>query len=139
MAAGAAEPSAAERAAIFKAAGFKAKGDKYVRCEDDTTQSATPGRIEFEDVNGDSSAEAWVKESSLFCYGNTAEYFVLLAKGAKGTWTILLEDTGVPVVLKTKSNGWPDIESGGPGFGKFPVYRYDGKNWGEGNQLRPGH
>ncbi len=129
MTAGAAEPSAAERAAIFKAAGFKAKGDQYVRCEDDVTMSYSPGRIEMEDLNADGTAEAWVKEGSLFCYGNTAEFFVLLSKQANGAWINVLESVGVPTALETKSKGWPEIEVGGPGFGKFPVYGYDGKNF----------
>jgi hypothetical protein len=100
MTAGAAEPSAAERAAIFKAAGFKAKGDKYVRCEDDVTMSYSPGRIEMEDLNADGTAEAWVKEGSLFCYGNTAEFFVLLTKEANGTLINILESVGVPMTLE---------------------------------------
>lgn len=129
MAAGAAEPSAAEHAAIFKAAGFKAKGDRYVRCEDDVTMSYSPGRIEMEDLNADGTAEAWVKEGSLFCYGNTAEFFVLLTKDATGAWINILESVGVPMTLETKSKGWPDIESGGPGFVKVPVYRYNGRNY----------
>jgi len=127
--AGSAEPSAPERAAIFKAAGFKAKGDKFVRCEDDVTLSYSPGRTEMEDLNADGSAEAWVKEGSLVCYGNTAEFFVLLTKDANGAWINILENVGVPMTLETKNKGWPDIEAGGPGFDKSPVYRYDGKSY----------
>jgi len=120
-------PSDANRAAIFKAADFKAKGDKYTHCEDDVTPSYTPGSIELEDLNGDGMQEAWVKESSTFCYGNTAEYFVLVGKDAKGEWRRLLESPGIATTLKTKSKGFPDIEVGGPGAGPFPVYRYNGK------------
>jgi hypothetical protein len=126
-AASAAEPSATERAAIFQAAGFKPKGDRYVRCEDDVTASYMPGQIELQDLNGDGKAEAWVKESSTFCYGNTAEFFVLLGKNASGKWTVLLQEVGVPLVLESRTRGWPDIEVGGPGAGPFPVYRYDGR------------
>jgi len=119
--------SAAERAAIFKAAGFKQKGNEWRRCEEDPpSASSQAGRIELDDLNGDGKAEAWVKESSTFCYGNTAEFFVLLAKSDDGTWRKLLEETGVPTVLKTKRQGWPDIEVGGPGFGKFPVRHWNG-------------
>jgi hypothetical protein len=122
--------SAAERAAIFKAAGFKQKGNQWIRCEEDPpTASSQPGRIELEDLNGDGKSEAWVKESSTFCYGNTAEFFVLLAKSDDGTWRKLLEETGMPTVLKTKRQGWPDIEVGGPGFGKFPVRHWNGKTY----------
>lgn len=124
-----AQPSASESAAIFKAAGFKAKGGKYVRCEDDTTLSHSPGRIELEDLNGDGTPEARVKESSTFCYGNTAEAFVLLAKDAKGAWTKLLDAIGMSLTLETKHKGWPDIEVGGPGMGPFPVYQYNGKKY----------
>jgi len=70
-----------------------------------------------------------VKESSTFCYGNTAEFFVLLAKGDDGGWRKLLEEVGVPTVLETKRQGWPDIEVGGPGFGKFPVRHWNGKTY----------
>jgi hypothetical protein len=122
--------SAADQAAIFKAAGFKAKGDKWVRCEDDTTQSAMTGFIEVEDLNGDGVNEAWVRESSLFCYGNTAEAFVLVGKDAKGAWSILLDQVGMGLALDTKSkSGWKDIEVGGPGMGPFPKYRYDGTKY----------
>ena len=128
-AASAAEKPSADEQAIFNAAGFKVKGDTYTRCEDDITMSHMPGRIEMEDLNGDGVEEAWVKESSSFCYGNTAEAFVLVSKDKDKNWVILLDQVGVPVVQKTKSKGWPDIEVGGPGFGKFPVYRYDGKTY----------
>jgi hypothetical protein len=125
----AADSGGAESAAIFGAAGFKAKGNKWVRCADDVTQSYMPGTMEREDLNGDGAAEAWVKESSLYCYGHAAEAFVLLARDANGRWTALLDEVGVPVVLKTRSQGWPDIEVGGPGAGPFPVYRYSGKTY----------
>lgn len=124
------EPSPAEKAAIFKAAGFKAKGDKFVRCEDDTTASYMAGFIEWDDLNGDGTKEAFVRESSLFCYGNTAEAFVLVAKNDKGAWSVLLDQVGMALVLDTKAgNGWKDIEVGGPGAGPFPKFRYDGKTY----------
>lgn len=118
----------AEQAAVFKAAGFKQAAEgRYIRCEEDPpTLSYSPGRIEMEDLNGDGQPEAWVKEGSTFCYGNTGEAFVLLGKGAAG-WRVLLEAVGIPMPQQTKRSGWPDIEVGGPGFGKFPVYRWDGK------------
>lgn len=118
----------ADRAAVFKAAGFKARGNPYVRCEEDPpTASYTPGRIEVVDLNGDGRPEAWVTESSLFCYGNTASFFVLVTKDEGGTWRKLMEEVGVATALATKHLGWPDIEVGGPGFGKFPVHRWNGK------------
>ena len=121
---------AADTAAIFKAAGFKLKGGKQVRCEDDTTASYMAGFIEADDLNGDGAKEAFVRESSSFCYGATAEAFVLVAKNAKGEWTAVLDQVGMALVLDTKAkNGWKDIEVGGPGAGPFPKYRYNGKKY----------
>lgn len=122
-------PSAEERAAIFKAAGFKAKGDAWIRCEEDPpTASYSPGRIELADLNGDGNPEAWVYESSVFCYGNTAESFVLLTK-AGDSWRKLADEVGVPMPLATKRQGWPDVQVGGPGSEKLPVLRWNGKSY----------
>jgi hypothetical protein len=121
--------SAADKTAIFKAAGFKLKAGKQVRCEDDTTASYMAGFIEEADLNGDGANEAFVRESSSFCYGHTAEAFVLVAKNAKGEWTAILDQVGMALVLDTKKNGWKDIEVGGPGMGPFPKYRYNGKKY----------
>lgn len=125
-----AELTPADRAAVFTAADFKkTRSGQYIRCEEETpTASYTPGRIELADLNGDGQPEAWVTEGSLYCYGNTGEYFVLVMKDA-GVWRKLLDGVGIPTVLKTKRLDWPDIEVGGPGFGKFPVYRWNGKSY----------
>lgn len=120
------ELGAEDRAAVFAAAGFVQRGDQYVRCDDTVTASAMPGFIELADLNGDGRSEAWVRESSLFCYGDTAEAFVLLTRDADGAWIKLLDQIGVALPLETRHNGWPDIEVGGPGPGPFPVYRFDG-------------
>jgi len=127
-AASAAEPSKEEREEIFKAAGFEPKGDGFVHCDEDVTVSPSPGRIEMADVNGDGTRDAWVTESSTFCYGDTGEFFVLLTRRAGGAWVNLLEAVGVATPLSTRSNGWPDIEVGGPG-GEFPVYVFDGRKY----------
>jgi hypothetical protein len=120
--------AAADQAAAFKAAGFTKKGAKWVRCDDTETASAQPGWLEPADLNGDGTPEVWVKESSLFCYGNTAEAFVLLTKTPAG-WKVLLDQVGVPVELPAKAAGWPLIEVGGPGMGPFPRYRYTGARY----------
>ena len=129
----AAQPSESERDAIFKAAGFTAKGGQYIRCEEDPpTMSYMAGSIELADLNSDGKSEAWVKESSLFCYGHTAEFFVLLTQNENGAWVRLLESVGVPMVQAGQRNGWPEIEVGGPGSGPFPVYYFDGKQYVQG-------
>lgn len=121
--------SKADHEAVFKAAGFVPKGDKYVRCDDTVTESFQAGSIETADLNSDGEPEAWVTEGSLFCYGNTAEAFVLVARDNKGEWIKLLDEVGVPTALTTFRNGWPDIKVGGPGPGPFPVYYYDGSKY----------
>lgn len=120
--------SPADRAAAFKAAGFKLKDREWVRCEDDPTASRRSGALEVADLNGDGAPEVWITEGSLFCYGNTAEAFVLLTRKGGG-WTVLLDEVGVPSVRAAKRAGWPDIEVGGPGFGPSPVYRFDGAKY----------
>jgi hypothetical protein len=125
--AGAQELAPADKAAVFAAAGFTQRGEQYIRCDDTTTNSSMPGFIETGDLNGDGSLEAWVRESSTFCYGHTAEAFVLLTKGSDGNWIKLLDQIGVGLPLETSHNGWRDIEVGGPGAGPFPIFQYDGK------------
>lgn len=114
--------SPADQDAVFSAAGFKAKGGDYVLCEDDVTASYMPGRIELADLNRDGQAEAWVKESSLYCYGDTAEYFVLVTKNSGSSWVKLLAEIGVPLELESRHNGWP-------GASPFPVYVFDGSTY----------
>lgn len=130
--------SDAEQAAVFKAAGFKkAKDGRYIKCQEDpSTLSYTPGQIELVDLNGDGQPEAWVTESSSFCYGSPHSYFALMRKSG-GAWREMLNDIGIPVVLKTMRSGWPDIEVGGPGFGKFPVYLWTGKGYVRFTPKRP--
>ena len=119
--------SAADKTAAFRAAGFKPSGREWVRCEDEAA-SAQTGFIEAADLNGDGAPEAWVRESSTFCYGNTAEAFVLVTKRPAG-WSVLLDEVGMALERPTKRQGWPDIEVGGPGGGPFPVFRYDGAKY----------
>lgn len=70
-----------------------------------------------------------MRESSTYCYGNTAEAFVLVGKDAEHDWAVLLDEVGVPIERETRQHGWPDIEVGGPGAGPFPVYRFDGTRY----------
>jgi hypothetical protein len=118
----------ADKAAAFRAAGFKQKGREWVRCDDTMTPSRQSGSIEVTDLNGDGGPEAWVKEGSTFCYGNTAAAFVLMTRKGPG-WVVLLDGVGIPVLRETKSTGWPDIEVGVPGIGPPPVYRFNGTTY----------
>lgn len=126
-----AEPAsltAADKAAAFRAAGFKLQGTEWTRCEDDVTASRQSGSIELADLNQDGAPEAWVRESSLFCYGNIAEAFVLLTRRPSG-WKVILDEVGSALELPTGYLGWPDIEVSGPGVGAMPVYRFNGSRY----------
>jgi hypothetical protein len=120
--------SPAESAAIYTAAGFKVKGKTIGGCD-----AADPGwprssfSIEAIDLNGDGKAEAIVTEGNVACYGRDEMGFTILARAPDGKWRVLARDTGGTMVLKTKHNGWLDIEYGGPGMQKHPVLRFDGK------------
>jgi len=120
--------SDADKAAAFKAAGFTLKGGQWVRCEDDVTESKQTGSLEVADLNGDGAPEAWIRESSTFCYGNTAEAFVLLTRRPAG-WAVILDEVGMAAELGAKTHGWPDIEVGGPGFDAMPVFRFNGDRY----------
>jgi hypothetical protein len=126
----------ADTAAAFKAAGFMRRAGEWVRCDDTQTASRQSGALEVADLNDDGAPEAWVRESSLFCYGATAEAFVLLTKRGS-TWTVLLDEVGVPMPRPTRTRGWPDIEVGGPGLGAMPVYRFDGARYRRTAGARP--
>jgi hypothetical protein len=118
--------TAADKAAIFKAAGFTRQGANYTRCAEDPSASHMFGQIEAADLNGDGKPEAWVRESSTYCYGSTESAVVLLTKAPNGAWKVILDEVGVDVVEKTKHLGWPDITIGGPGFGKMPLFVFNG-------------
>jgi len=117
-------------AAAFSAAGFSPSPDgRYIRCQEDPpTLSYMPGASKVVDLNGDGNPEVWITESSLFCYGNTGSAFVLLTRDGDG-WRTLLDEVGMQQVLDIQHFGWPDIEVGGPGFGKFPVYHWNGQDY----------
>lgn len=128
--AGPAGLSAGDLAAAFGAAGFALDADgRWIRCQEDPpTLSYGPGRAEVTDLNDDGSPEVWITENSLFCYGNTGSAFVLLTREDTG-WRTLLDAVGMPLQRDIRHNGWPDIEIGGPGFGSFPVYRWNGHDY----------
>jgi hypothetical protein len=120
----------ADSTAAFKAAGFKLDGGNWKSdCGDPGTASYTPGSIEVDDVNKDGRPELWITESSSYCYGNTGVAFWLMAKNPDGGWALLINDTGVHGALATVRHGWPDIEVGGPGTGKFPFYKFEGRKY----------
>lgn len=122
--------SAADETAAFKAAGFTQKGKIWrTDCDEPGGGSYTPGAVEqAKDLNGDGRPEALITEGSGFCYGNTGTGFMLVSKQADGRWKLLYQSQGIPTLLDTKVNGWPEIEVGGPGF-CFAVLGWNGKEF----------
>lgn len=128
-----APPTAADSippADIFRAAGFALVDGAWTKCGDPGTASYEPGSImQRGDFNGDGSFDAFVTEGSTFCFGMTGTGYTLVTRRQDGTWRVMDERTGVPHLLTTKgTDGWPDIEVGGPGF-CFPVLRWNGKQY----------
>jgi hypothetical protein len=126
----AAQPAAssADRA-IYRAAGFTWRGGAWHSgCGDPGTDAYQGGTIErVGDLNGDGLPEVVVNEGSSWCYGNTGTAFWLLAGQPSGRWKVMLQSSGMAMVLRTRGNGgWPDISIGGPGF-CFPVLRWNGQ------------
>lgn len=120
--------NAADTAAIYAAAGIKTKAGKLVGCADGNPDWPAPSMsIDAADLGGDGKMEAIVNEGSTACYGNTGNHFTVVGKDATGKWVKLGDATGMPGVLKTRHNGWLDIEIGGPGFARMPVMRWNGK------------
>lgn len=116
-----------QRAAIYKAANATRKGAKWLICADEPQpEGATIESIT--DLNGDGRAEALVTEGGTFCYGNTGAYFALIGQQPDGSWKQIEAGTGIATFLKTRTLGWPDLETGGPGF-CFPVSRWNGRQY----------
>ncbi|WP_426167300.1 hypothetical protein [Sandarakinorhabdus sp. DWP1-3-1] len=118
----------ADTAAIYKAAGFAMKGKAVVDCAaGDASWPRSNFVIEAIDLSGDGRPEAVLSEGNIACYGRDETGFTILARNPDGSWRKIGASTGGIMPLKTRHNGWLDIEYGGPGLQKQPVMRFDGK------------
>ena len=134
----AAEPNAQEDIALtakqtsdaFAAAGFRKQKDGWHACDDPGTASYTPGAIEqIADLNGDGLPEAVISEGSGYCFGAAGQGYYLVSAQKDGSWKLMDFGEGMPRFLSTKgTDGWPDLEVGGPGF-CFAVLRWDGQQY----------
>ncbi|NMM77650.1 hypothetical protein [Acidovorax sp. SRB_24] len=113
--------SPTDTAAAFKAAGYKLKGTKWMACAEGTVS-------EVRDINGDGLPDAIVSEGGTKCHGMTGEGYSLVSKQSNGSWKLVSGGTGIPLFLKTRAKGWPDLQVGGPGF-CFPVLRWNGQSY----------
>jgi hypothetical protein len=121
---GAQAQTSTDRAAAFKAAGFVAKAGRYPACDPAQTLG-----IEFRDLNGDGRPDALITDSGLACYGQDEVGFVIVTKDQAGKWRKLFNSPGVATFQTSRgAGGWPDIESGGPGF-CHPILRWNGADY----------
>jgi len=122
--------AAVDDATLFQAAGFQREGDHWAKCGDPGTAGYEPGAISQQgDFNGDGRPDAIVTEGSSACFGMAGLGYTLVSRQADGSWAILSEGAGIPRLLETTgSDGWPDIEIGGPGF-CFPIHRWNGREY----------
>lgn len=120
----------AETAAIYKAAGFTLEGSKVIGCDaSDPSWPRSSFFIEAVDLNADGKPEAIVSEGNIACYGGAEQGFTILARNPDGTWRSLGAQSGATRVLKTRHNGWLDIEFGGPGTQAQPVLQWNGTSY----------
>lgn len=120
--------SPADTAAIYKAAGLALKGKTVVDCAAaDPSWPRSHFDIEAIDLSGDGKPEAVLSEGNAACYGRDETAFTIVARNPDGSWRKIGASTGGIMPLKTRHNGWLDIQYGGPGLQKQPVMRFDGK------------
>lgn len=115
---------------IFTAAGFNRTDGHWAKCGDPGTVSYQPGEIAHRgDFNDDGRPDAVVVEGGTFCFGMTGMGYTLVSRQADGQWRIMDERPGILEFLDTRgTDGWPDIEVGGPGF-CFPVIGWNGSSY----------
>ncbi len=115
---------------IFIAAGFEQTDGAWSKCGDPGTLSYESGTImQRGDFNNDGSPDALVTEGGTYCFGMAGTGYTLVSRKPDGNWMMMDERIGIPRFLSTKgSEGWPDIEVGGPGF-CFPVIRWNGQEY----------
>ena len=120
--------TAAETSAIYKAAGFAVKAGFPLGCNTGNPDwPASSFSIEAVDLSADGKPEAVITEGNAACYGGDESAFIIVAKSPDGSWHKIGAGNGGYLPLKTKHNGWFDIEYGGPGTQKHPVMHWDGK------------
>ncbi len=99
--------------------------------DEGTAENPFEARVYPLDINGDGIAEVAVVFGNSFTsgmYGQSANLFI---KNADGAYTNNFGFPGVLILTKSKPNTYPDILIGGPGFDPYPVWRWDGKMYGE--------
>lgn len=77
------------------------------------------------DLNKDGIEELFITENSFF-FGQGGGPFTLYIKDLKGVYQVAASSSGIPMILKTISVGFPDLLVGGAGM-ELPIWQYNGK------------
>jgi hypothetical protein len=101
--------------------------DKKQFSADGTTDIPYEVHVYPMDLNNDGKEEIGILEYSSY-FGGTGAKFTLLIKDASGKYQVAVQQIGMPAILSSKPNTYPDLMLGGPGF-EQPVYRYNGKTY----------
>ena len=84
--------------------------------------------VELLNLNADSKMEVVVLYGGTCLAGNTATGFLLYTVNSSGKYYRCMDEVGILSPLKTRTNGFYDIELGGPGF-EFPIYKWNGTKY----------
>ena len=118
--------AASEQREIFVALDLKvaADGKSFV---DTVCEQPAGAQVEFRDMNGDGKDEVLVLYGNSCTAGMTGSSVALFIQDAAGKYQKNLGFPGASADPKPeKSQGYPDLLIGGPGF-CFPVWRWNGK------------
>lgn len=77
------------------------------------------------DLNGDGQPEVFISIRGFCLGGGAGEQMNLYIRDSHGRWQPQFGFPGIPILLRSGHDGFPDIEVGGPGF-CFPVWRWNG-------------
>jgi len=117
-------PSDVDLQSIYKILDIKEVNGKLV----DVCEQEVEPDIELVDLNKDGNSEIFIMVESS-CFGNAGFYLSLLIKDKNNQWQ---ENFGFSAggyrLLKSVSDGYPEIEITGPGF-CFPVWRLNGAKY----------
>lgn len=116
-----------EAQVIAQATGGRMKAKSGTYFEKDCNEKTDYG-ADVVDLNGDGQPEVFVNVSGTCMGGRAGVHLSLYIKNPAGQWKQQFGFPGMYNILKTKSQGYPDIEIGGPGT-CFPVWRWNGRQY----------
>jgi hypothetical protein len=113
---------------IFAALGLRLADDRKGFVDDSCGQPAD-AQVRFEDLNGDRTNEVIADFGNTCMSGMAGTTVALFVKDATSHYRVNLGFPGmIDQKLASKSQGWPDLRIGGPGF-CFPIWRWNGKEY----------